>query len=276
MYRAVIIDDEKWVIRSLLATIEGQEYFDIVGEAYNGITGLELLEKEQPDLAFIDIRLPGYSGLEILQIAKERELDTLFIVISGHAEFAYAQKALLHNALAYCLKPFSRNELLESMQKAHTLLEQRKETGESQQKTEEETEELLLYFPEGTQVSNPSVLAMLEYINENFRENLTMQDLSDHCNLNANYASQLFRQEVGQTFSSYLTALRLQKALTMLESSEQPVSEIALEVGYRDYFYFARVFKTNLGTTPTAYRENPAQHQNLISNTEWRTLSEIS
>lgn len=48
-------------------------------------------------------------------------------MISGHAEFAYAQKAMFHNAIGYCLKPFSRSELLDSMQKAYQLLEDQKE-----------------------------------------------------------------------------------------------------------------------------------------------------
>ena len=127
MYQAIVIDDEKWVVKSLIATIRDQEYFEITAEFYDGLSGLEYIRAHEPCLAFVDVRLPGMGGLDILQAAHAENLSTLFIMISGHAEFAYAQKAMFHNAIGYCLKPFSRSELLDSMQKAYQLLEGLKE-----------------------------------------------------------------------------------------------------------------------------------------------------
>lgn len=114
MYQAIVIDDEKWVVKSLIATIKNQDYFEITTEFYDGLSGLEYIRIHQPALAFVDVRLPGMGGLEILQAAHAEGLSTLFIMISGHAEFAYAQKAMFHNAIGYCLKPFSRSELMDS------------------------------------------------------------------------------------------------------------------------------------------------------------------
>lgn len=124
MYQAIVIDDEKWVVKSLIATIKNQDYFEITTEFYDGLSGLEYIRIHQPALAFVDVRLPGMGGLEILQAAHAEGLSTLFIMISGHAEFAYAQKAMFHNAIGYCLKPFSRSELMDSMQKAYQLLQE--------------------------------------------------------------------------------------------------------------------------------------------------------
>ena len=84
MFQAIVIDDEKWVVKSLIATIKNQEFF----------------------------------------AANAESLRTLFIIISSYAEFAYAQKAMLHNAVGYCLKPFSRSELIDSMQKAYNILQE--------------------------------------------------------------------------------------------------------------------------------------------------------
>ena len=106
MYQAIIIDDEKWIVKSLIATIKNQEYFQIVEEFYDGLSGLEYIRSHEPDLAFVDVRIPGMGGLDILQAAHTEGLKTLFIMISGHAEFASAQKAMFHNAIGYCLKPF--------------------------------------------------------------------------------------------------------------------------------------------------------------------------
>lgn len=255
MYHAIVIDDEKWVVKSLIATIKNQEYFEITGEFYDGLSGLEYIRTHQPDLAFVDVRLPGMGGLEILQAAHAENLKTLFIMISGHAEFAYAQKAMLHNAIGYCLKPFSRNELMDSMQKAWQILKDSSlegtpvhEKGSAQPSDK--------YIPKHLTSSHKSVQMMIDYTEQHYREDISIQNLAEYCSINANYASQIFKQEMGITFISYLTSLRIEHAIWLLTHTEQTVFLIATQVGYSDYFYFAKVFKKVAGCTPTVYRKN--------------------
>ena len=57
MYQAIVIDDEKWVVKSLIATIKNQDYFEITTEFYDGLSGLEYIRIHQPALAFVDVRL---------------------------------------------------------------------------------------------------------------------------------------------------------------------------------------------------------------------------
>ncbi len=249
MYQAVIIDDEKWVVKSLLATIKGQTFFEIIGEAYDGVTGLSLIETKKPDLAFVDIQIPGMGGLELLKAAQLAGLPTVFIVISGHAEFAYAQKAMLYNAIGYCLKPFSKSELMDAMEKACHLIE-------SQKSKEIKKEEVYPVTPPPLKVGNKMVNKMLEYMHENYQQDISIQNLADLCNINQNYASQLFSQEVGEPFSTYLTNLRIQQSMDLLRSTDLPVAQISIAVGYKDYFYFAKVFKRTAGVTPTAFRND--------------------
>lgn len=256
MYQAIVIDDEKWVVKSLIATIKDQEYFEITAEFYDGLSSLEYLRTNQPDLAFVDVRLPGMGGLEILQAAHEEGLKTLFIVISGHAEFAYAQKAMLHNAIGYCLKPFSRNELMDSIQKAWQLLNER--NSEILSPPEETTEQ---FVPKPLVSSHKSVQMIIDYTQKHYREDLSIQDLADYCSINANYVSQLFKQEMGITFISYLTTLRIEHASWLLDHTDETVFAIASQVGYNDYFYFAKVFKKVTGHTPTAYRKGAPSHE---------------
>lgn len=253
MYRAVIIDDEKWVVRSLAATIKDQEYFEIVGEAFDGLSGLELIKQLKPDLAFVDIQMPGMGGLELLQTVNELHIGTLFIMISGYAEFAYAQKAMFHNAVGYCLKPFSKSELLDSIIKAnHYLDTNSKETDKEPEINDEPRFRQI-------KVDNKMVQSMLNYTNSNYTEDISIQNLADLCSINPNYASQLFSQEVGETFSTYLTNLRIEQSIHHLSHTDLSVAVIASQVGYRDYFYFAKVFKKITGITPTAYRNHPEQ-----------------
>lgn len=252
MYQAIIIDDEKWVVKSLIATIRNQEYFQIAGEFYDGLTGLEYIRSHQPDLAFVDVRIPGMGGLDILQVAHTEGLGTLFIMISGHAEFAYAQKAMFHNAIGYCLKPFSRNELLDSMQKAWRILNSQGR-GEADASSGPAPKG---FIPRHLTSSHKSVQAMIDYTESHYREDISIQDLAEYCSINANYASQLFKHETGTSFIGFLTSLRMEHAEWLLSHTADPVFQIAAAVGYSDYFYFARVFKKVKGYTPTAYRKS--------------------
>lgn len=247
MYQAIIVDDEKWVVKSLTATLDAMqvmEQFHIVAELYDGLSAIRYIKEQQPDLAFVDVRLPGMSGLEILQEANRLSLKTLFIVISGHAEFAYAQKAMLHNAIGYCLKPFSRSELSDSVQKALTILEKRNEPAPVT-----ETAPSVQVLSRGNFVS-----AMIDYINSHYMEDISIQTLADLCSINPNYAGQLFKQKMNQTFSSYLSNFRIQKAEKLLVDTDMPIALVAASVGYQDYFYFAKVFKKLTGSTPSSYR----------------------
>lgn len=248
MYQAIIVDDEKWVVKSLTATLgdmQVMEQFHIAAELYDGLSAIRYIREQQPDLAFVDVRLPGMSGLEILQESNRLGLKTLFIVISGHAEFAYAQKAMLHNAIGYCLKPFSRSELSDSVQKAVQILKKKRE--ESQSAPEAAAPVQML--SRGNFVS-----IMIDYINTHYMEDISTQTLADLCSINPNYAGQLFKQKMNQTFSSYLANLRIQKAEKLLVDTDMPIALVAASVGYQDYFYFAKVFKKLTGSTPSSYR----------------------
>lgn len=260
MYQAIVIDDEKWVVKSLIATIKDQNYFEITEEFYDGLSGLEYIRTHQPALAFVDVRLPGRGGLEILQAAHTEGLSTLFIMISGHAEFAYAQKAMFHNAIGYCLKPFSRSELMDSMYKAWQLLKEREEKSEPVPETAQDEEPELTFTPRHLTSSHKSVQMMINYTEKHYKEDISIQNLADHCSINPNYASQIFRQETGITFVSYLTSLRTDHAAWLLAHTDQTIFNIATQVGYSDYFYFAKVFKKVKGCTPTAFRKDMESH----------------
>lgn len=250
MYRAIIIDDEKWVIKSLIATIKDQTWFEIVGEAYDGVSGLSLIRELNPDLVFADVRVPGMGGLELLQAVNDSDgLNPLFIIISGHAEFAYAQKAMFHNAIGYCLKPFSKSELMDSMQKAYERLEARPKP--------EPLPEVVSFdgfIPPAFTASNKMVQTMVDYTHAHFCEDISAQTLADLCSINSNYASLLFKNELGESYSTYITHLRIQYALHLLTQTDMAVAEISKKAGYRDYYYFAKVFKKITGATPTNYR----------------------
>lgn len=107
---------------------------------------------------------------------------------------------------------------------------------------------------------------MLDYISEYYTEDISIQLLSDLTCITPNYASQLFKEEVGNTFSSYLTNTRIYHASKLLLHTNMQIFMIASQVGYKDYFYFAKVFKRFTGYTPTSYRSTFRQENAPHSN----------
>jgi len=95
---------------------------------------------------------------------------------------------------------------------------------------------------------------MIDYTEQHYKEDISIQDLADYCSINANYASQIFKQEMGITYVRYLTNHRIEHAAWLLLNTDLTVFSIASQVGYSDYFYFAKVFKKVMGNTPTSYR----------------------
>lgn len=112
MYKAIIVDDEKWIVEGIKAEAAwGSFGFEVVGSAENGREAMTLIERCRPDVVFTDIKMPLMNGLELIKTGRETYPDTLFVVLSAHAEFAYAQKALNYGTFGYCLKPFEIEEI---------------------------------------------------------------------------------------------------------------------------------------------------------------------
>jgi len=93
-----------------------------------------------------------------------------------------------------------------------------------------------------------------QYMELHYREPLTLENVGDYVELNAAYFSSLFKKETGQSFSEFLTSVRMKKAKELLMIRGRTVLDIANSVGYSDEKYFSRTFKKNVGLTPSEYR----------------------
>lgn len=118
MYRIVLVDDEQWILESLKGTVDwGAHGFAIAGEASNGLEAWERIQELRPELVFVDVRMPGMNGLQLIKRIYEAGLPVQCIVASGYDEFEYARQAMQYGAVGYCLKPFSEPEIVELLEK---------------------------------------------------------------------------------------------------------------------------------------------------------------
>ncbi|MCF6351720.1 MAG: response regulator [Cyclobacteriaceae bacterium] len=110
--KALIIDDERLARKELSKLLDEFATMNVVGEAANADEAVELIEKHNPDILFLDIQMPDKTGFELLEM-----LDTVPQVIFTTAYDEYALKAFEVNALDYLLKPIDPNRLKESIDK---------------------------------------------------------------------------------------------------------------------------------------------------------------
>jgi len=108
-HKILIIDDEEVVLDSCTQVLDGAECR--VATANNGAEGLKRLEELKPDLMFLDLKMPGLSGLEVLELVRARQPLMVVIVITGYATVNSAVEAMKRGAFDFLPKPFTPEEL---------------------------------------------------------------------------------------------------------------------------------------------------------------------
>lgn len=458
MYRVLIADDEPSVIDSLKRSIDWSGLgLGLAACVSGGREMVEYLENDCADIAILDIRMPGMNGLELCEYIRQRSEETQIIIISGYAEFSYAERAIRYGVLGYCLKPLEYDKVtklllkaVQNLDKIHNMVSgadflDALEGGKSdeiaaalkkvgleaenyyvavsigeekltvprsegmvaafgknqngyifkeplsedriikymekegnqglglcrypvgidripeaidesivqayqffifsgkiyygsvdetkagelilqiQQNVEKNRWELVMeqltlaeekyrqYFTVRSAVrlantiytgslfreeetdyyiysfkqlvseygsfsgmirrlkeaignafateripedfSNTAFMKLIQYIGENYKNEISLTSAGEALHMNPNYVSQLFKKEAGVTFVRYVTQMRIEDAIRLLTMTKKSAVDIAMEIGFNDYFYFLRTFKKFTGKTPSQYRQ---------------------
>ncbi|MFB9327119.1 response regulator [Paenibacillus aurantiacus] len=116
MFHVLIVDDYPDQVESMVSTIPFEELgIGEVYKAYSGMEALDIVKSCTVDIVITDIRMPGMSGLELLQRIRESSGKTKCIFISGHADFDYAKQAIELQSSHYLLKPVETEELIRTL-----------------------------------------------------------------------------------------------------------------------------------------------------------------
>lgn len=129
--RLVIIDDIKSVVEGLLTIDWASLGVEVAGVSHNGQDGLELVSRTKPDIVVTDIRMPKMDGLTMLKEILETKHACKVILISGYSDFEYAKQAVQLGAFDFVVKPFTEEEIAETVSRARaeTLEERARLTG---------------------------------------------------------------------------------------------------------------------------------------------------
>ena len=100
------------------------------------------------------------------------------------------------------------------------------------------------------------VASSFEYIQENFREKLSLEDIADMVGYNKDYLSRIFKSATGMTVIEFINNIRIEEARYLLLNTDKSVTEIALEAGFGSNAYLSRLFRRKYAVTPNKYRLN--------------------
>jgi len=232
----LLVDDEPLILDGLAKIVERSDLPRIrVRKASDAFEALEIMGEFAPDVTITDLNMPEQSGFELIANARKAMYCDRFIILTGYDEFEYARQAVRTGVLDYLLKPIDEAEVLRLLR---SVAEQLDESG-------------------GEAAESACHMTRIkQYIEANYREDLSLDTLTCLTGLHPNYISGLFRKETGDTFVHYLNSLRIRKACELLVAQRKTsVNRIGQQVGFENPQHFIKVFKKKTGMTPGAYRE---------------------
>lgn len=243
MLKILLVDDEPLILRGLVNIIKSGAGFstDIVS-AIDGLDALDKLDTFQPDIVITDIYMPEMNGFEFIKEVQNRGICHRFVMLTGYDDFELVRKAMRFKALDYLLKPVDKEELLGLLAKISAELE----AGEIGQLTKENAKNNY----------SESIRKVLHFIDNNYKNDISLESVADVVHLHPNYLCILFKKETGVTFIQYLHTFRVNKAKDIiLGDDEIAFNKIAYMVGYDNPCHFYKIFKKFAGVTPGQFRE---------------------
>lgn len=246
VYKVIVIEDEERILNNIAKKIDESNLdFKVVGKALTGKQALTLVEELTPDVVFTDIKMPVMDGLELIEQLYFKYPYIKIVIISGYADFEYAQKAIVYDVKGYLLKPVDTEALVEILNKLRLILDAEKKSFRER-----------FSFPKGLRTPEEVVSVVREFIKENYTENINMNFIAERFNYSSSYLSRLFTQYTGTSPYKYLIELRINRAkYLLLNYKELSVRQIGEMVGYPDQGYFSRIFKRITGKSPQEFRE---------------------
>lgn len=236
----VVVEDEKLIAKSIVNNIEKvKDDFKVIGVAYNGEDGFELVRSLLPNILFTDIKMPILDGLRLIAMVKENFPFIKIVVVSGYDDFDYARAALHNNVSDYLLKPIN-------------LLELKKTLITIQNELVAITGSLL---SAGAGKSPAEIVSLVkEYMHVNYSKQIDLTQIADTLGFSSAYLTKVFREQLQTTPSKYLNEYRMMVAKQLLRDSALPVKDISEQVGFADQFHFSKRFKLYSGYSPAQYR----------------------
>jgi YesN/AraC family two-component response regulator len=226
------------VVRSRLPTCR-------ILTAANGRQALDILQTaERPALILLDLMMPELDGIGVLEaMQRDERLRDIPVIVLTAQRLSEADMNRLGRGVASILQKgmFTAEETLAQIEQ---VLARNKRLGS-------ETQRL--------------VRKAMAYIQTHYAEEISREQLARHIGVSARHLTRCFTQEVGLSPVDYLNRFRVTQARRLLDESDASVTEVMAAVGFGDSSYFSRIFRREVGMSPSAYRKKRTRHPRMAS-----------
>lgn len=225
--------------------------------AFNAQDAKAVIKETSIDVMLCDIEMPGEDGLSLIRWANHQGYDIDCILLTCHADFAYAREAVSLNCQEYLLLPAKYSEIGECVKRTCLHRKDRLKKEQLQEYGKNWLHEKNVSTQSApSKKPNEIVEDCTLFIYKNIgNEELSVAVLAEYFHMNASYLNRIFKKEKNITISQWIIQERMKLAAELLKNSENTVINVAHQVGYFNYPYFSTTFKKVYNCTPSQYAQ---------------------
>lgn len=249
MYKPkILVVEHEILIASEIKTILSED-FEVFINIINYTQAIEAIKKIQPDLVLINVNIKGLKdGIELGKSILNH--DTIpFIYITSHIDAVTIERLKNTRPYGFLSTPFKKLDL---QVQAHLAVNNFSYRKLDQLRCEKEI------LDEASIV----IRNIINYINENIHDKIEIDELAELTRWKKHQFIRIFSKEIGLTPYQYILKKKIEIAKALITDSDQPINEIAFDLGFNNYGNFGHIFKKFCQITPDKYRKGIKQIQN--------------
>jgi signal transduction histidine kinase/DNA-binding LacI/PurR family transcriptional regulator/AraC-like DNA-binding protein len=229
----LVVDDDSGILDLHARLVEAHVLGSRVLKARHGREAMEIMAKTKPDLVLLDLMMPEMDGFAVLEAMRQRdELRCVPVIVLTAQILTGPDMNRLQQGVAAVMSKGLLNTS-EVLTQVETALARNKRLGSETQRMARQA---------------------MAYIHEHYAEPITREGLARRIGLSERHLNRCLNDEIGMSSMVYLNRYRVRQAKSLLEAGHLSVTEVALTVGFSSSTYFARVFRQEVGISPSAYQ----------------------
>jgi YesN/AraC family two-component response regulator len=244
--RILVVDDDPALIEAVEATLAPPHR---VFSAQKGIQALEIFKQQVLDLVLLDYVLPDGSGLDLLRVIRRTAPTLPIILMTGFGSEDVAVDSFRRGVRDYLKKPFTASDLLARVEEA---LRPDAGQGPTAPASTQALESTRIAYEHRWYGEN--LQRALLFVEEHLNTTLSLDDVAREAGMNKFHFCRVIKRVTGLTFRAFLAHRRINRAIELLRDAQRSLTDVYLNVGFKDMSHFSRVFRRVTGRPPSRFR----------------------
>jgi YesN/AraC family two-component response regulator len=246
--RILIVEDELFIAHHLKSILEEEQDYEAFADILTVEQAVEAIDIINPDLVLIDIKLKGYKdGIDLGQYLLNKD-KIPFIYITSYIDSITLERVKNTRPYGFIVKPFKKADIMASV---YLTLNNYSHKNIDLLRTEKKIlEDIPL-----------TIRNVIVYIDENIYEKIEIEELAQLTRWKKHHFIRTFDREIGVTPYQYILKKKIDIAKSLIKETNQPINEIAFDLGFVNYSNFSYTFKKFCSTTPENFRKAMNQKQ---------------